>query len=102
MAGRIETYVHSDKITQNKGAIIVKIICDTDFAANTQEFKDFCKKVAIFSYAYMPDEAPDEFSWWDEMINDSFTIQGLEKERIELEKLLKEKIRILEMVKVEL
>lgn len=33
MVGRIETYIHSDSITQNKGGVMVKITTDTDFAA---------------------------------------------------------------------
>lgn len=51
MVGRIESYIHSDKVTQNKGAAIVKISCDTDFCAKTDPFVEFSKEVAKFSFA---------------------------------------------------
>ena len=51
MPGRIETYTHSDSTTENKGACIVKIACETDFGAKTDEFKAFCKYAARMIYA---------------------------------------------------
>jgi translation elongation factor EF-Ts len=49
--GRIDHYLHSDAVTRNKGGALVKIICDTDFAARTDEFIMFGSKVAKFAYA---------------------------------------------------
>jgi translation elongation factor EF-Ts len=51
MVGRIETYVHSDTLTPNKGAAVVKVVCDTDFAAKTPAFVDFAKRCARMAYA---------------------------------------------------
>ena len=50
MAGRIETYTHSDSTTENKGAIIVKVTTTTDFAARTDVFKAFARRVAMLAY----------------------------------------------------
>ena len=50
MVGRIDTYVHSDKSTENKGAAIVKVSCDTDFAAKTDVFKAFTADLAKLAY----------------------------------------------------
>ena len=51
MAGRIESYIHSDSITANKGGSIVKILSQTDFASRTPQFADFAKMVAIMAFA---------------------------------------------------
>jgi translation elongation factor EF-Ts len=50
-SGRIECYMHSDAITPNKGGAMVRVICDTDFAARTTEFYLFARQVAKFAYA---------------------------------------------------
>lgn len=52
MPGRIEIYVHSDMLTQNKGGAIVELLCETDFAAKTPEFIEFAKKLAKLIYGY--------------------------------------------------
>lgn len=49
--GRVEVYVHSDEVTQNKGACIVRIQCQSEAAARTEEFKEFCEKAAMRHYA---------------------------------------------------
>ena len=51
MAGRIESYIHSDSITMNKGGAIAKIISQTDFASRTPQFIEFAKLVAKMAYA---------------------------------------------------
>lgn len=43
---RIETYTHSDSVTENKKVAVVKVLAETDFAVKTDEFKSFCKKLA--------------------------------------------------------
>lgn len=50
-SGRIEAYLHSDSITPNKGGAMVKVTCDTDFAARTFEFQAFAQRVAKYAYA---------------------------------------------------
>ena len=49
--GRVECYVHSDDVTENKGACIVRVQCQSEAAARTDEFKEFAKKVAHRNYA---------------------------------------------------
>ena len=51
MIGRIECYVHSDNITKNKGACVIKISTQTDFATKGDKFLEFCKECAKFAYA---------------------------------------------------
>lgn len=52
MAGRIEYYLHSDNIQENKGGCLVEVICDTDFSAKTDEFKAFAKWIAMMAYGF--------------------------------------------------
>lgn len=49
--GRVECYRHSDSISQNKGGAMVRVLCDTDFAARTETFSLFAREVAKFAYA---------------------------------------------------
>lgn len=51
MVGRIECYLHSDNSTQHKGACVVKVSTQTDFATKGDEFIEFCKECAKFAYA---------------------------------------------------
>jgi translation elongation factor EF-Ts len=57
--GRIETYVHSDSTTRNKGAAVVKVTCQTDFAARTVIFIAFCETVARYAYAAQSESWPE-------------------------------------------
>jgi elongation factor Ts len=41
--GLIETYLHFNR----RLGVMVEINCETDFVANTQNFKDFCKEIAL-------------------------------------------------------
>jgi translation elongation factor EF-Ts len=50
-AGRIETYLHSDAITAQKGGALVKVSCQTDFASRTADFIGFAKQAARMAYA---------------------------------------------------
>lgn len=50
-AGRIETYLHSDATTPNKGGALVKVACQTDFASRTADFIDFARRAARMAYA---------------------------------------------------
>lgn len=49
--GRIETYSHSDSITQNKGAAMVTVISDSEAGARTREFVKFTGLIAKYAYA---------------------------------------------------
>ena len=42
-SGRIEAYVHADGRT----ASLVELLCETDFVAKTEEFKDFAHNLAL-------------------------------------------------------
>jgi hypothetical protein len=95
MNGRIETYIHSDSLTSNKGGVIVKIACETDFAAKTQEFIEFCKSTARLLYAVdVNGPVLDYESYIMEIDPDFRTRLG------DLEKKLKEKIEIVEFYKI--
>ncbi len=52
MAGRIESYIHSDSVTPNKGGALVEVTCETDFCARSEEFVKFCKLVAKMVFAF--------------------------------------------------
>jgi len=54
--GRIETYLHSDNVTENKGGAIVCVSCSSDFAARTDQFIGYVKRVAKMAYAASFDE----------------------------------------------
>lgn len=83
-AGRIEVYIHSDSTTLNKGGCLVRVLCQTDFGAKTEEFIKFCKKVAKMMYGY------DKILWSDLIVE----CPEIEQDRIALEGILKEKITI--------
>lgn len=59
--GRIESYIHHN----HRIGVLVKICCQTDFAANTDEFKEFCTNLSYHITAKSPrcihrDELTDE------------------------------------------
>lgn len=87
MVGRIETYLHSDTITENKGGALVKVTCDTDFAAKTPQFRQFAAKAAKFVFA------ANATSWADVVAH----FPELDEERAELAATLKEKIEVSEI-----
>lgn len=84
MVGRIETYIHSDNITANKGGVILCVKCDTDFAARTQEFIEFSQKAAKRVYGA-------DARTWEEVIE---IFPDIEVERVDLQKKIREKIVI--------
>jgi translation elongation factor EF-Ts len=83
-AGRIESYTHNDSITQNKGGAMVKVACETDFAAKTDEFIAFCVEAAKMAYA------AGEESW--AAVIEAFPF--IEDKRVALEATLKEEIAV--------
>jgi len=90
MAGRIETYVHSDSTTANKGGCIVRVTCGTDFGARTKEFVQFAKRVAQLSYG------ADAETWED--VVEVRCFPELERERQQLQEFLKERVTVQEIV----
>jgi translation elongation factor EF-Ts len=95
MAARVEVYVHSDSITENKGAIIIKVVTTTDFAARTDMFKAFAHKAAMLAYGALPMRnymaASDVWS----MVIAKFP--ELEEERKQLERELREPVTVTHM-----
>jgi len=89
-AGRIETYVHSDSVTANKGGCMVRVRCDTDFAARTKEFIQFAKEVAQFAYGAGAER-------WEDVI-ETRAFPELEDERQKLQEFLKEHVTVEEIV----
>lgn len=89
MVGRIECYLHSDNITPNKGACVVKVSTQTDFATKGDDFIKFCKECAKFSYAAQSEN-------WIDVVE---LFPFLNKNRDKLVKELKESI-IIEEIKI--
>ena len=87
MNGRIESYIHSDSITKNKGGALVKVTSDTDFAAKTESMQKFSLKVAKYAYAA-------NSTVWAEIIE---LFPELEAERVSVAKELREKIEVVEI-----
>jgi translation elongation factor EF-Ts len=102
MAGRIESYIHSDSITAHKGGVLVKVASQTDFAARTDEFIGFSQKVAKMAYAFGAGESESpEGLTWDELIHLAGRANmgaALEQERVELAAKLKETITVEKIV----
>ena len=84
MAGRIESYIHSDNVVPNKGGCLVEVRCQTDFASKTDEFIAFAREVAKVMYAYGAEN-------WEDLVEHR---PDFETNRCELEQQLKEEIRI--------
>lgn len=84
MNGRIEAYIHSDTITNNKGGAIVKVTSDTDFAANTPEFVAFTRLVAKRAFGATA-------IIWQDVVN---MFPEMETERSNLASILKETITV--------
>ncbi len=92
MAGRIESYVHTDSVVANKGGCLVEVVCQTDFAAKTDAFVAFAKKVAKLVFGYGA-------CGWQEMVEHC---PDLEAERCRLEQDLKEQIQVRRVVALRL
>jgi elongation factor Ts len=93
--GRVEQYAHPG----NRLAVLVEVNCETDFAANTQDFKDFCEQIAMQIAAMNPrfmdrpavtqeahDDILDKFTRWAYSLAGNLTNETREekiKERME-------------------
>ncbi len=87
-SGRIETYVHSDGVTPNKGAAVVSVVCATDFAARTPAFADFARLAARMAFAA---QASD----WDAV---AATFPDVEAARVALAGRLTESVTVADIV----
>lgn len=83
MSSRIECYIHSDTVVANKGVGLVELGCETDFAAKTEEFIAFAKKLAKLIYA---------FGSWDGVVEH---MPEIKDEMNTLSKELREKIIVI-------
>jgi len=81
--GRVEVYVHSDEVTENKGACIVRVVCQSEAASRTEQFREFAKRAAYLCYAASHTDM-DVFELFPEFA----------EQRLELMKELKEEIHI--------
>ena len=48
--GRVEAYIHHD----GKTGVLVEVNCETDFVARTEDFKQFCRDLAMHVAARQP------------------------------------------------
>lgn len=85
--GRIECYVHSDSITENKGACVIRVKTKTDFATKGDDFIEFCRECAKYAYA-------SQSEIWNEVIE---LFPFLEDKRVNLTRELKEDVLITEI-----
>lgn len=46
-SGLVYSYTHGGDVNYGKIGVIVKVGCETDFVAKTQDFKDLCKEIAM-------------------------------------------------------
>jgi translation elongation factor EF-Ts len=92
MAGRIEAYIHSDRVVPNKGGCLVEVKCQTDFGARTDTFIAFAQKVAKLMFGYGAEH-------WQELTEHS---PALESERCQLELDLKERVQVSRVVALRL
>ncbi len=88
MAGRIESYLHSDKSVPNKGGSLVRVVCTTDFAARTDLFIEFAKSVAKLAFAASA-------STWEDVIE---AFPDLEDRRKAVSAEIKEQIAVDQIV----
>jgi len=97
MNGRIEIYRHSDSATENKGAAIVRVLTETDFAAQTDGFKTFAHDCAKYAYGALLDVDCAYLSGpsvWKQIVE---KFPHLDEQRKLLERELKERITVTEV-----
>lgn len=89
MAGRVGSYIHSDSVTPNKGGALVRVTCQTDFAARTDEFIAFVDYVAKRAYAATLADLKSD--GWPRIVE---AFPEAEEKRVALEKSLKESVKV--------
>jgi translation elongation factor EF-Ts len=88
MTGRVEIYTHSDRSTFNKGGAMIRVMSQTDFCARTEDFISFTKIAAKYAYA-------SSAKTWADVIAE---YPSIEDARLNLERELKEKIEVEDIV----
>lgn len=59
-AGLVYAYIHGgDSSTGGKIGVLVKVGCETDFVAKTEDFKNLCKELAMQISAMNPKDVKD-------------------------------------------
>lgn len=96
-AGLVWSYVHGGEMGGRIG-VIVKVGCETDFVAKTEDFKTLCKEVSMQISAMNPKDVIELLSQ-DYIRDGSKTIEGLVKETIAK---LGENIQIAEFARFEI
>jgi len=92
--GLVESYVHGN----GKIGVLVKLSCETDFVARTEEFKNLAHEIAMQVSAMDPKDVKSLLS--QEYIRDpKFTISDLVKEAVGK---LGENIKVAEFSRIEL
>ena len=75
--GLVESYVHQN----GKVGVLVEVLCETDFVARTDEFKNLCHEVAMQVAAMNPKDVATLLKQ-DYIRDGSFTIESLVKSMI--------------------
>lgn len=97
MPGRVETYTHSDSHTLSKGCCVVRVLCETDFAAKTDEFKAFAARVARLAYATHVaegvgcNEVPAWYVTWESVVK---TYPEMAQEKADIGAKLRESVTV--------
>jgi len=112
--GRVETYLHSDNVTQNKGCATVCIVCNSDFAARTDLFVEYAKRMGMMVYAcqYAYEDAVEEAKnkahqrtkqWMkDQGLNPNIPYVGIREPDLEYEEIARPfPVRMLDIVEFE-
>ena len=82
MTGRIESYLHSDMTTPNKGGAMVRVESDTDFGSRTDAFVAFARGVAKRAYAAQAGDWKDVVALFPEMETQRLTLQTELREKV--------------------
>jgi len=72
--GLVESYIHQN----GKVGVLVKVLCETDFVARTDEFKNLCHELALQVAAMNPKDVATLLKQ-DYIRDGSFTIESLVK-----------------------
>lgn len=96
-AGRVESYIHSDSITEHKGGVIFLVTCKSDAAAKTDEFKAFCRAIGPLVYAWAVAESDMEEAGGNIQAKIEEVFPDIAAVRKEVEKVLKESVAVSEI-----
>jgi len=82
-SGLIFSYIHGATGPSQGGRVgaLVKVACETDFVAKTEEFQDLCKEIAM-QVASMNPESVEELLKQDYIRDTQKTIEDLVKETV--------------------